>query len=86
MLRHIEEMPGIPVQGLHKRRIEVDKAARPENTIELPRGLMRILKVLEDRLTHNGIEGMIAKRQPSAGADEIRPLVLYGIEIYHLRA
>ena len=43
-----------------------------------------ILEMLEDRLTHHGIEGVIAKRQPSARADKISSLILNGVEIHHL--
>ena len=74
------------MQRLHEGRIEMDDAAGPKNTTEFSRGLVRVLKVLEDRLTHDGVKGMIAKWQTDARADQIGSLILDGVEVDDMRA
>jgi hypothetical protein len=86
MLRHVEVMPRVSMKRLHEGRIDVDNSARTKNSAQLSRGLMRIGKMLEYGLAHNRIEGLIAKGKPGLGTDDIRPPILNGIDIHHVRS
>ena len=57
------------MQRLHEGRIEMDDAAGTKNAAEFSRRLVRVLKVLEDSLTHDGIKGLVSKWQTDARAD-----------------
>ena len=85
VLRHIEKMIWIAMQGLHERRIEMNDASRPENATQLSCRKVRIRQMFKHRLTHHSIKRLIPEGQAATRTDQIGPLILNGIKIDHVR-